>query len=83
MKPVPFFLIVTPPSQLLKGPSRNIIFTNIKQDYKLQKHPLREKYLYSELFWSVFSRIGLNKCEYGHFLRTFYAFSVQKLIMAI
>ena len=30
--------------------------------FKLDLNPLREKFLYSELFWSVFSRI---RTEYG------------------
>ena len=50
--------------------------------FKLDLNPLREKCLYSELFWSVFSRIRTeygevrmrentdqNKSEYWHFLR--------------
>ena len=50
-----------------------------------QRHPVRKKCLYSELFWSAFSRIWTenaknaekmrenedqNNSEYGHFLRS-------------
>ena len=36
--------------------------------YTVKRPTLREKCLYSELFWSVFSRIRTNS-EYRHFLR--------------
>ena len=50
---------------------------------------LREKCPYSELFWSVFSRIRTNNSEYGHFLRSGLSLSdlndtqVSKLIFVI
>ena len=47
--------------------------TKITRLLNSSKKPLREKCLYSEFFWSVFSRI---RTEYGEILRTS-AYSVQ------